>query len=118
MSSTRFGRNLKWIVRPEHRTPIRRMFTEVFGASTKNPKPHIEVYTLAGGENVGVFVDDDALTPDQQKKGPWLEFLVADVDATVKALEASGVPQMPYDGDKDHAFFQAPGGPVFRLAKG
>lgn len=117
MSKAKFGRNLKWIVRPEHCAVLRRMLTEVFGATAKSPRPNLELFTLAGGENVGVFADPDALDGDHAKKGAWLEFLVDDVAASTKALIAAGVPQLDYE-DKEHPYFQPPGAPVFRLSKG
>jgi hypothetical protein len=117
MKSVSFGRNLKWNVRPEHFAIVRRMLTEVFGGTSKTPRPNLEVFTLAGGENIGVFVDPEALDTDHAMKGAWLEFFVDDVDGATKSLEAAGVARLDYE-DKDAPYFQAPGAPVFRLSKG
>lgn len=113
---TRYGTNQKWIVRPEHHALIRRMFVEIFDAAVTSPRPGFEVFTLAGGENVGVFAESDALDTAQAAKGAWLEFLVSDVEQATELLVAAGVPRIEYT-DRDHPYFQPPGAPIFRLAK-
>ena len=112
-----FGTHQKWLVRPAHREALRTMFTRGLGASevTRKGEP-LDVFELEKGALVGVELDDTALDEAAARKGAWLEFLVGDPDATARALDAQGVKRVEYD-DKDHAYFQAPGGPVFRLAR-
>jgi len=111
------GRNQKWIVLPAHRTAVHEMFTRGLGAAEVTPKgAPLDVFELESGALVGVEVDDKALDEASARKGAWLEFLVSDPDATARTLDAQGVKRVEYH-DKEHAYFQAPGGPVFRLAR-
>ncbi len=113
--TTRAGRNMKWIVAPAHRSGMRALFTEVLGARSTRPNAALDLYTLSDGTNVGVFIEDDALTAEQGRKGAWLEFLVDDVAVAVSAARKVGLEPIEYV-DKAHTYFQAPGGPVFRFA--
>jgi hypothetical protein len=112
----RFGTHQKWLVRPNHRDAVRTMFTQALGATdvtTKNDP--FDLYELEHGAIIGVEVDADALDEASARKGAWLEFLVADPEATARMLDAQGVKRIEY-ADKEHVYFQAPGGPIFRLA--
>lgn len=111
------GLNLKLTIDGAERARTRALFTEVLGCTMKSPRPDFEVYDLADGCHVGCFYVDqrEALPPADQKKGPWLEFLVADVAATTAALARLGIEPFPYT-DASHPYFSPPGGPVFRLA--
>jgi len=111
------GKNQKWIVRPSHREAMHALFVRGLGAAEVTPpNAPLDVFELESGALVGVEVDDGALDEEAARKGAWLEFLVADPDATAKTLDAQGVKRVQYH-DEDHAYFQAPGGPVFRLAR-
>jgi hypothetical protein len=93
------------------------MFTRGLGAADVTPKDGpLDVFELDGGALIGIELDASALDEASARKGAWLEFLVADPDATARTLDAQGVKRVEYS-DKEHAYFQAPGGPVFRLAR-
>jgi hypothetical protein len=116
---TRIGKNLKLTIDAAYRSRVQSVFTEVLGAVAVTPpgQDKLEVYKLDGCQ-VGVFyvAPGEALSVEDQQKGAWLEFDVADIDATTKALTALGLTRITY-ADKEHAYFQLPGGPVFRLGK-
>ncbi len=113
---TKSGRNQKWIVRPEHRGQVRALFLKGFEAGLKTPSPELDLFELADGTNVGVFFEAEALDEVQARKGAWLEFLVEDPAASAEHLAALAIARVDFS-DKSHAYFQAPGGPVFRLAQ-
>jgi hypothetical protein len=108
---------MKWTIAKGHRSAIGRLFEGVLGAKKLTPMPQMDVFSLGDGCNVGVmFVDDaEALPDDVQQRAAWLEFLVPDVDDAVKQLDAAGLRRVAYE-DSKHAYFHAPGGPVFRVA--
>lgn len=117
---TTLGPNLKLTIAARWRPQVHDLFVDILGATTVQPSANFEVYLLDGGKaRVGVAYapDGEALSPDDQRKGAWLEFRVADPANTAARLEAKGVPQIDYT-DRDHAYFAIPGGPVFRLAAG
>ena len=113
----RFGTNLKLTVASANRPRVRALFTGVLSASVSHTTDELEIYTLEDGGNVGVYyvAQTEALRTEDQPKGAWLEFLVADPQNAAKQLLAAGVPRVDHP-DKQHDYFQVPGGPVFRLA--
>jgi len=111
----KIGKNQKWTVNPANRTKIRDMFTSAFEAKYVE-KPGIDIFDLGDVGTIGVAYEDDALDEARARKGAWVEFLVSDVPATTRALGAKGLTPLEY-ADKANTYFQAPGGPVFRIAK-
>ena len=114
--ATRLGRNQKWIVNPKYRPQMHELFCEVLGADPTEAAPGVEVYRLGNGEQIGVFYQDDALDEAAQRRGAWLELLVDDPVVTAGQLDGLGLQRIDYF-DKEHVYFQAPGGPIFRLAR-
>ncbi|MCA9709949.1 MAG: VOC family protein [Myxococcales bacterium] len=115
---TTLGANVRCVAGASHREAIATLYTEVFGAKALRPQPDLDVYALGGSAHVGVYFvpDDEALTPGQQEAvGTWIELCVEDVAATQAELERRGFAPLTYH-DQAHAYFQAPGGQVFRLA--
>jgi hypothetical protein len=110
--------NLKLNIAEENRAKVHALFVDALGTDAVQPMPHLVQYKTEDGGSVGVFfvAPHEALSDADQRKGAWLEFRVADTEATVKRLEGQGVARIDYQ-DKSHAYFQIPGGPVFRLAK-
>jgi catechol 2,3-dioxygenase-like lactoylglutathione lyase family enzyme len=108
---------MKLTIDRAHRDRTRALFTEILGCATVSPMPDLEVYKLDDGFGIGVYFVDaaDALPPDEQLKSAWLEFLVDNVDAAVRALDALGLERHTYV-DTAHTYFRAPGGYVFRVA--
>src|SRR4051812_25246216 len=100
----RFGRNLKITIDRAHREKVRATLEALGATAPTSPVPHLDVF-LIDGFSIGVFFVDpaDALSPADQRKGSWLEFLVPDVEAGVKRLVDLGVERVEYM-DKAHAY--------------
>jgi hypothetical protein len=113
-----FGTNLKLTIDKDRRSEVRALFVDVLGATAVQPTPALEAYKLADGGSVGVFYVDakEALSSEDQMKGAWLEFRVDDPESLDAKLKSRGVTRIDYQ-DKSHAYYQVPGGPVFRLAR-
>jgi hypothetical protein len=90
----------------------------VLGATVQSPRPDLEVFTFANGSGIGVFYVDagEALTPEQHMKAIWLELEVDDEPAAAAGLAKLDMHPFEYF-DKEHKYYQAPGGQVFRLAQ-
>ncbi|MEM9454043.1 MAG: VOC family protein [Myxococcota bacterium] len=115
---TILGSNVRCVAALEHRDAIMRFYTEIFGARAVHPAPDLDVYAMDGDSHVGVYFvpAEQALTPKQHEAvGTWIELAVDDVDAIQAELERRSFAPLQYH-DKEHAYFQAPGGQVFRLA--
>jgi hypothetical protein len=112
---SRLGPNVKLTLDPKHRDLTRRMFTEVFGAMVIQPTPTMQVYRLEDTQ-IGANYVAEGLSEAQHALGPWLEILVGDLDQAHAQLLALGLEQQDYV-DQSHAYFAAPGGWIFRLAR-
>ncbi len=113
---TTLGHNLKWTVGRSQRQAMRAMF-KVFGVEATELSEHFEIFTLADGANIGIhFVEDqNALDEQQLTRAAWVELVVADEAAVTAALAEQGITPFDYS-DKQHRYFRAPGGQIFRLA--
>jgi len=111
------GLNHRLCVPHAFKDQTRAMYEGVFAATITSPRPDVEIITFADGSGIGVFYVDpaDALTPEEHRKGLWLEFEVENEADTVAKLAALGIEAFEYF-DEQHKYFQAPGGLVFRLA--
>ena len=114
----RFGRNMKLTAAEKDRAGLRALLADVLGGSLSQPMPTMDIYKLPDGFSIGVSVvkDEEALTSAALRSAPWLEFEVEDVDKVREALAKLGIVPFEYV-DRSHLYFQAPGGPVFRLAR-
>jgi hypothetical protein len=113
----RIGLNHRLSVSELLREDTRALYGGVFEAAISSPRRSIDVFTFDNGSGIGVFyvAPSEALTPAQHLAAIWLEFEVNDERATVAALERLGIRPFEYF-DKQHKYFRAPGGQVFRLA--
>lgn len=116
---TKLGKNVKLTIAETHRARVSQVFTRALGATAVTPpgQTSLEVYKLEGSQIGAFYVPAaEALSPADQRKGAWLELDVPDVAGAQKALDALEVERVAY-ADTAHAYYQLPGGPVFRLAK-
>ncbi len=83
----------------------------------ESPLPQLDLYEFPGGEVLGLFFVDPAEAPTEADylKATWLEIKVDNPAEWKARLLSFGVQEVEYP-DPTRFFFQAPGGPVFRLA--
>ena len=111
---TKLGSNSKITAPRSVRPQIRALF-EALGVSPISPLPDMDAYRGGAGSIGFQFVDDAAaLSVAQMRIAPWLEIEVDDPARAGAALDALDIPRLDYF-DKEHAYFIAPGGLVFRL---
>lgn len=113
----KLGANLRCVLVDSARDTVRSLFTDLFGATVSNPTESMDVFSF-GGSNIGFeFVSvGKALTETQHRDmGIWIEVEVEDVAAMETRLNARGMVRLEVS-EQDHAYFQIPEGPVFRLA--
>lgn len=113
----RFGKNMKVTADEKHRALLTAVYGEVLGIEPERPSPTTDLYRLADGFLIGVFWVDggSALGEPEMRRAPWLEIEVEDVARTREALAKLGIQPFEYV-DREHLYFQPPGGPIFRLS--
>lgn len=108
---------MKWTVGSHFKAELRKAFETGLGVTRNLTDGPMDVYSFLNNSWIAIeFVaHEEALSADQLKKAPWLEFCVDDVETTAERLRQAGAQRVDYT-DKTHHYFQLPGGPVFRLA--
>ena len=115
----RLHTNLKSVAPLSVREAMRSVMQAAFGCARVSPMDDFDAFTFEDGGSLGVYFvpDGKALTPEQHKEiGTWVEIDADDLDATEAALGEQGVTRFEYF-DKEHRYFQLPGGQVFRLKR-
>lgn len=77
----------------------------------------VDMLRLSDGSVIGLFSvpSPEALPEDSCLRSTWLELMCTDVAGLRRRILDAGVREVSYF-DKNHFYFQAPGGQVFRLA--
>jgi hypothetical protein len=114
--ATTFGNNMKVTAPISERARVARVFEGVLGARAIHPRPELDVFVLEDGFSIGFYFMEHALTEEQAMLAPWIELVVDDVSSVEQKLAELGVLPFEYE-DRSHAYFQSPGGLVFRLAR-
>jgi hypothetical protein len=114
---TSIGRNAKIVVAEEQRSAVVDFYAGTLGCERMSPLPELDVFQFADGFSLGVYYAErsSVLSPELWMRAPWLELLVDDIGAVRGALAAQGIEPFEYH-DREHDYFQGPGGLVFRLA--
>lgn len=114
---TTMGKNAKVTIVKKHRSAIERIFLGPLAASRVASDEHKDIYRVGDG-NIGFFFAEeaDALTPEQARKGAWLELFVDDPASLREPLGALGAERFDYT-DKGNDYYALPGGQVVRLSR-
>lgn len=117
---SKIGNNVRLTIGREHRDAIGALFKDVLGCTPLTPPgtTDVEVFLFDGGGGIGAYYVDaeQALSATAARDGAWLEFLVDDPEATRVKLAGLGIEPFEYH-DREHMYFAAPGGQVFRLGQ-
>ena len=116
-----WGNHSKMIARPSNRLRLQSFYRDVLGCSVGKGPQHpggpedTDLIRFANGFSVVVHYNDAALGEADLKKSIWLELLTDNAAHLEQKIKAFGIQPFDYF-DKDHFYFQAPGGQVFRVA--
>ena len=122
----RFGSHYLLTLPAHQRSRVRSFYIDILECQieahdhnvTANIPENIDLFHFPGGEVLGVqYVaeQDTVLTPREYKLACWLELKTDDVAGLVRKLQAFGVEEIADFWDKEHFYFHAPGGQVFRV---
>jgi len=116
-----WGNHSKITARTSDRPTIQAFYREVLGCEVGIGPQHVggpsdtDRIRFPNDFIIGVHYDDSALSDADQKKAIWLELKTTNPDDLKRRVQEFGIQGFDYF-DKDHFYFQAPGGQVFRIA--
>ncbi len=116
-----WGSHSKMIARPSDRSRLRSFYRDVLGCYVGQGPRHpggpedTDLIRFANGFSIVVHYSDAALAEAELKQSIWLEVLTDNTAQLERKIQAFGIQPFDYF-DKDHFYFQAPGGQVFRVA--
>ena len=114
MSSISLGENSKLTVLPSEREQIQIFYREILGCEMTKTSPGADVFQIGSNFYLGVVYDNTALSLTDRMKSIWLELRTDHLEQMKAKILKYGIKELEYR-DRDHFYFQAPGGQVFRL---
>jgi hypothetical protein len=115
VTSVTFGENSKLTALPSERERIRAFYHDLLGCPITRKSDRADFFKIGETFYLGVVYDDAAQSEQDRMKSIWLELLTDHPAELKQKILNFGIPEIQY-WDKEHFYFQAPGGQVFRLA--
>ena len=114
MTNVSLGQNSNMTVPPSERERIQKFYLDVLGCPLTKTSGAADVFRMGTDFYIGFVYNDSALDEPTLLKSIWLELRTARPDELKKKILEFGIKEIEF-WDKDHFYFQAPGGQVFRL---
>lgn len=114
MSRLSLGEHSKITVAPAERQRLQKFYRDVLGCKVITKAPAADLIQVAPNFYIGVNYDEAALKESDVQKAIWLELRTDDPEALKEKIVGFGIKRIEF-WDKEHFYFQAPGGQVFRL---
>lgn len=108
------GDNSKLTALPSERDRIRKFYRDVLGCPATKESERIDIFRVGSGFYLGVVYDDSNLGPSEGLKAIWLDLRTDRPEELRQKILDFGIKGIAF-WDKEHFYFQAPGGQVFRL---
>ena len=111
------GNHLKMHVHKDLKPKVIEFYETILGCKRlTSSSPAGEVFIFEGNFFLGIaFLEKANILSEQDLlKAAWMELKTEDPEKLKERLQKFGVKEVDYH-DKDHFYFQAPGGQVFRL---
>lgn len=115
MARVSLGEHAKIMVAPAVRERLQSFFRDVLGCTVLTKSATADLIQLGPGFSIWVNYDESALCDSDGQKAIWLELRTDDPKELKEEILKFGIPEIEFR-DKEHFYFQAPGGQVFRLA--
>jgi hypothetical protein len=115
MTTVSLGENSKLTALPSERASIRKFYQDVLGCPQTRESDRADFFRIGSNFYLGVVYDDFALSVSDRMKSIWLELRTDSPEELKQKILKLGIQEIEY-WDKEHFYFQAPGGQVFRLA--
>jgi hypothetical protein len=115
MARVTLGEHSKIIAAPAVRERLQGFFRDVLGCTVLTKSATADLIQLGPDFSIWVHYDESALCDSDAQKAIWLELRTDDPEELREEILKFGIPGIEFR-DKEHFYFQAPGGQVFRLA--
>jgi hypothetical protein len=116
MTNVSLGENSKSIANPADRERVRKFYKEGLGSPATKESEKIDIFRIGTTFFLGVMYDDSALSAADALRSIWLDLRTPEPEALKARILEFGIKEIQF-WDKEHFYFQAPGGQVFRLAE-
>jgi hypothetical protein len=110
------GNHMRTTVSPILRAETRKFYCELMGCGLKSPSDDLDLFIFENEVCLGVYYSTKALSDAQIENAVWLEVKVKETHSFIAKLEQAGIKRHEYV-DKEHYYFRAPGGQLYRLAE-
>jgi len=114
VTTVSLGEHSKLTASPSERDRIRKFYREVLGCTVTRESEKSDIFRIGAGLYLGVVYDSSALTAPEAQKSIWLELKTSHPEELRQKILSFGITGIEF-WDKEHFYFQAPGGQVFRL---
>jgi hypothetical protein len=114
MTSVSLGEHSKLTASPADRDRVRKFYKQILGCSATKESEEIDIFRIGTTFFLGVVYNDTALSPSDGLRSIWLELRTDDPEGLKHKILKFGIKEIDF-WDKEHFYFQAPGGQVFRL---
>lgn len=109
------GNHLKSTVHPGLRERVLTFYRDILGCElVPTEKQKVDLFRFPNNFIMGVFYSNDCLTEQQHLNATWCEIKTDKVEQLKDKIIKFGVKVVDYE-DKNHLYFQAPGGQVYRI---
>jgi O-phosphoseryl-tRNA(Cys) synthetase len=108
------GENLKLSALPSERNRIRLFYGDVLGCPLTKTAENADVFRLGATFYIGVIYEDSVLSDQEALRSAWLELRADHPEELKQKILNFGIKQIPH-WDKEHFYFQAPGGQAYRV---
>lgn len=114
MTNIALGEYSKMVIRPSERDRVQRFYRDVLGCQVTTKSKAMDLIRLGMDFYIGAVYDDSALSDADRLNSIWLELRTENPEMLKRKIPEFGCREVEY-WDKEHFYFQAPGGQVFRL---
>ena|SRR5947209_5862845 len=115
MSNISFGNHAKVTAPLSLRDKIRSFYQQALGCDLVVAQEALDVVRFTNDFFLGIAYEQDHLEDEHFLLAAWLELKTDDPNELRKKLHQFGVKEIEYK-DKNHFYFHAPGGQVYRVA--
>ena len=116
---TQFGNHYRSTTHIDQRSEVKSFFTELLACPCVTESETSDVFKFDNDVFFGMYYTrkpEELLTREQFMNATWCEIKSNNVNALTNRLREAGITSFDYS-DKEHFYFQAPWGQMFRIAE-